>query len=255
MCDYVPLIKQGGKMQVDELRQDMVELFTQIQPKIQEGVFSPDAFRSHFETPYRARTLQKLRDYEKAHKTLFCRQCIEKHEKKSYLLCYQLWIEESDNLLDNKPGEWVSMQCMNSECDFDLITPRPVVPDTNKEQMDRMLEEMKKYQQNPHSNQQAQNHMNDMFRYQQTALNSQRNMTAQEVNYRQQEHAAQLRNAAMQINPIIGQDYSALEARVLGGLSAAGQAGSLSSAGTSGVAQAPEPKQSKFEELKKKYGL
>jgi hypothetical protein len=130
-------------MQLDELRQEMIELLTQIQPKLQEGVFSPDQFHTHFETPYRARTLQKLQAFEKAHKKLFCRQCIKKHPTKNFLLCYQLWIEESDNLIDNKPGEWISAQCMNEECDFDLITPRPT-PAGNLEEHRRMLDQLLK---------------------------------------------------------------------------------------------------------------
>jgi sulfite reductase alpha subunit-like flavoprotein len=133
MCHCYPPTKQGDEqMQLDELRQEMIELLTQIQPKLQEGVFSPDQFHTHFETPYRARTLQKLQAFEKAH-------------KKNFLLCYQLWIEESDNLIDNKPGEWISAQCMNEECDFDLITPRPsLAANLSLEEHRRMLDQLVK---------------------------------------------------------------------------------------------------------------
>ena len=133
-------------MELDEIRQETIALFEAITPKMQEGVFSPDQFRVHFETPYRARTLKKLEAYERAHKKIFCRSCIQKHPTKSYLLCYQLWVEESDNLLENKPGEWISLQCMNENCDFDLITPRPTkrvkYPELNQRQLQETIKQM-----------------------------------------------------------------------------------------------------------------
>lgn len=215
-------------MKHDEIRQETIELIARIQPKLQEGVFSPDQFRVHFETPYRARSLQKLQAYESAHKKIFCRQCIHKHPKKSFLLCYQLWVEESDNLMDNKPGEWVSAQCMNEDCDFDLITPRPSPTKNSMEEHQRQLMELiKQYPQDPVWNQQAlQEFYNKSW---------------------QQQQAAQMRQAALQ------QGYTSNSTSIqrnfhdheLDALRYAqmGKAGALSSAGTLG--SNPQPKRKK----------
>lgn len=110
----------------NELREEIVELFTKVKPELRDPVFSPDEFRIHFQTPYRASHLTALTKYEMKHRKIFCRSCIKRNDK-GMLLCYQLLCEESDNLLENRPGEWVSIRCMNEDCDFDLITKRPKV--------------------------------------------------------------------------------------------------------------------------------
>lgn len=134
-------------MELDEVRQEVIELVAKVHPEMQEGVFNPDAFRSHYLTPFRARDLNSLARYERQHQTIFCRQCLTKDEKKGLLLVHQLWIEETDNGLENKPGEWVSLQCQNPDCDFDLVTPRPEAPKSAAEIHREQLEElMKKYQ-------------------------------------------------------------------------------------------------------------
>ena len=204
-------------MQLDELRQEMIQLLAQIQPKLQEGVFSPDQFRTHFETPYRARTLQKLQAFERAHKKLFCRQCIKKHPTKNFLFCYQLWIEESDNLIDNKPGEWISAQCMNEECDFDLITPRPA-PAGNLEEHRRMLEQLiKQYPTDAIWNQQA---VGQMY--------------SQQMNSTLDAAQQQMKNAANMREQAISQAASRKFSHALDALSYyAAKAGPLSSARTS----------------------
>lgn len=115
-------------MKLDEVRQEVVELVAKVHPEMQAGVFNPDTFRSHYLTPFRARDLNSLKKYERQHNTIFCRQCLTRDEKKGMLLVFQLWIEETDNGLDNKPGDWVSLQCQNPDCDFDLVTPRPEAP-------------------------------------------------------------------------------------------------------------------------------
>lgn len=115
-------------MKLDEVRQEVVELVAKVHPEMQAGVFNPDTFRSHYLTPFHARDLNSLKKYERQHGTIFCRQCLTRDEKKGLLLVFQLWIEETDNGLDNKPGDWVSLQCQNPDCDFDLVTPRPETP-------------------------------------------------------------------------------------------------------------------------------
>lgn len=132
-------------MKLDEVRQEVIELVAKVHPEMQAGVVNPDAFRSHYLTPFRARDLKALEKYERQHNTIFCRQCLTRDEKKGLLLVHQLWIEETDNGLENKPGEWVSLQCQNPACDFDLVTPRPEGHNPAKEHAERIQELLDKY--------------------------------------------------------------------------------------------------------------
>lgn len=136
-------------MELDDVRQEVIELVAKIHPLMQTGVWNPDAYRSHYLTPFRARDLNVLQKYERQHQTIFCRQCLTKDEKKGLLLVHQLWIEETDNGLENKPGEWVSLQCQNPDCDFDLVTPRPQpAKSAAEEHAEKLQELMEKYRYN-----------------------------------------------------------------------------------------------------------
>lgn len=114
-------------MKLDKVRQDTLKLFEQVRPNYHSHVFEPDAWDA-FSKPTRARNLAKLHKFELSRGILFCRACITRHPTKNYIFAHKLWIELSDNLLENRTDGWVSIQCCNDDCDFDLLTEAGNLP-------------------------------------------------------------------------------------------------------------------------------
>jgi hypothetical protein len=214
-------------MKLDDIRQEVIELVAKVHPEMQAGVFNPDAFRSHYLTPFRARDLKALEKYERQHNTIFCRQCLTRDEKKGLLLVHQLWIEETDNGLENKPGEWVSLQCQNPDCDFDLVTPRPEGPNPAKEHAERIEKLLEQYKYNQW---QQMNTPTWITNTGTTTWPSSSGLSSSTVTA-----------PHITISPITGQSAAA----------SSGQA--LSSAGTLSAQAAPNPEESLLEKLKAKY--
>ena len=117
---------------MDSVDSSIRELVTkelhEIRPIYASGVETAEAMGSYDQNFY-AKSIKAMQTYQRQHRRIFCKACIEPDDKKGRLIYRRLCIELNNDLLGNDEKH-VQLRCF--KCDFDMFvaaTPELMITD------------------------------------------------------------------------------------------------------------------------------